>query len=83
MSFGHWLKSLTSFDAVILITVFGCSIYLSKVTLETLIEYYDTKKKYSEFRVRYRITPASLLILGSFYCFVLYNFLRLIFDFLS
>ena len=82
MSFGHWLKSLTSFDLISLIILFGCSIYLSRVTLEMLIEYYDTKKNYSEFRVHYRITPASLLILGSFYCFLLYNFLSLMFDFL-
>jgi len=40
MSLGQWLKSLTTIDHIILIILYGCCIYLSKVTLETLIEMY-------------------------------------------
>ena len=44
MSLGDWLKSLSALDHGILLALYGICIYLSKVTLEMLIEYYDEKK---------------------------------------
>tara|TARA_Y100001968_G_C19145520_1_gene613575 strand:+ start:371 stop:622 length:252 start_codon:yes stop_codon:yes gene_type:complete len=82
VNIGHWLKALSTIDQIILVMLFGFSIYLSKITIEAIIEYYDTKKNHSEFRVKYRVTPAGLLILGFIYCFILYHFLNAIFDFL-
>jgi len=54
-------------------------VYLSKITLENLIDFYDTKKKHSEFRVRFRVTPAALLSLALFYSIILYKILNAIF----
>ena len=45
MSLGDWLKSLSALDHGILLALYGICIYLSKVTLEMLIEYYDEKKR--------------------------------------
>ena len=44
MSLGEWLKALSAIDQVILLGLYGLCIYLSKVTLEMLIEYYDVKR---------------------------------------
>jgi len=79
MTLGEWLKSLTAIDKIILLIIYGICIYLSKVTLESLIDYYDTKKEHSEFRVRFRITPAALLSLALFYSVILYKILNAIF----
>ncbi len=79
MTLGEWLKSLTAIDKIILLIIYGICIYLSKVTLESLIDYYDTKKEHSEFRVRFRITPAALLSLALFYSIILYKILNAIF----
>ena len=46
MSLGEWLKSLSALDQVILLALYSLCIYLSKVTLEMLIEYYDEKKEH-------------------------------------
>ena len=64
MNFGQWLKSLSTTDHIVLIVLYIFSIYLSKISLESLIEMYDKQKKYSEFRIRFRITPIMLLSLG-------------------
>jgi len=79
MTLGEWLKSLTAIDKIILLIIYGICIYFSKVTLESLIDYYDTKKEHSEFRVRFRITPAALLSLALFYSVILYKILNAIF----
>ena len=79
MSLGQWLKSLTTIDHIILIILYGFCIYLSKVTLETLIEMYDKKKQYNDFRIQLRITPIILLSLALLYSILLYKILDAIF----
>mgnify|MGYP006250868201 FL=1 len=44
MNLGHWLKSLSATDHVILIVLYALCVYLSKVSLKNLIEMYDRKK---------------------------------------
>ena len=82
MSLGEWLKSLSALDHVILLALYSLCIYLSKVTLEMLIEYYDEKKEHSEFRIQFRVTPAALLTLAFVYSFLLYQILEAMFDFM-
>ena len=82
MNLGQWLKSLTVIDQGILLILYCSCVYLSKITLEALIEYYDHKKGHYEFRVRFRITPAALLGLALIYNIVLYQVLRAIFEFI-
>jgi len=79
MSLGQWLKSLSTIDHVILIMLYGFCIYLSKITLETLIDIYNKKKQYSDFRVQLRITPIILLGLALLYSLGIYNILDAIF----
>ena len=80
MSFGQWLKSLSTTDHIVLIVLYIFSIYLSKISLESLIEMYDKQKKYSEFRIQFRITPIMLLSLGFLYSLLFYTLLEGIFD---
>jgi len=82
MNFGHWLKSLSGLDHLILLGLYIICIFLSKKSLETIIEYYDEKKNYSEFRVRLRITPSILLSLAFLYSFTIYHVLDAIFHFM-
>ena len=82
MNLGLWLKSLTVVDQAILVILYCGCVYLSKITLEALIEYYDHKKKHNEFRVRFRITPAALLSLALIYTIMLYQVLRTMFEFI-
>ena len=79
MTLGEWLKSLTAIDKIILLIIYVISTYFSKITLESLIDYYDTKKEHSKFRVRFRVTPAVLLSLALFYSIILYRILNAIF----
>ena len=80
MNFGQWLKSLSTTDHIVLIILYIFSIYLSKISLESLIEMYDKQKKYSEFRIQFRITPIMLLSLGFLYSLLFYTLLEGIFD---
>ena len=80
MNFGQWLKSLSTADHIILIFLYVFCIYLSKISLESLIEIYDKKKKYSDFRIQFRITPIMLLGLGFLYSLLFYTLLKGIFD---
>ncbi|MFL3015852.1 MAG: hypothetical protein ACJZ2B_08620 [Candidatus Neomarinimicrobiota bacterium] len=82
MNLGQWLKSLSATDQIILLVLYCVCIYISKVTLEVLIEYYDHKKGHNEFRVRFRITPAVLLGLALIYSLILYQILEAMFDFI-
>ncbi len=82
MSLGQWLKSLSAIDQVILIIIYGICIYFSKITLETMIEYYDMKKEHSQFRVRFRVTPAALLGLALLYSLIVYQILSVMFEFM-
>ena len=79
MNFGQWLKSLSTGDHIILIFLYVFCIYLSKVSLESLIEMYDKKKEYSDFRIQFRITPIMLLSLGFLYSLLFYTLLEGIF----
>tara|TARA_B100000123_G_C25481508_1_gene319370 strand:+ start:294 stop:545 length:252 start_codon:yes stop_codon:yes gene_type:complete len=79
MNFGQWLKSLSTGDHIILIFLYVFCIYLSKVSLEILIEMYDKKKEYSDFRIQFRITPIMLLSLGFLYSLLFYTLLEGIF----
>ena len=82
MNLGQWLKSLTVIDQGILLILYCSCVYLSKITLEALIEYYDLKKGNNEFLVRLRITPAALLGLALIYSIMLYQVLRAMFEFI-
>ena len=79
MNFGQWLKSLSTVDHIILIFLYVFCFYLSKVSLASLIEMYDKKKEYSEFRIQFRITPIMLLSLGFLYSLLFYTLLEGIF----
>ena len=79
MNFGQWLKSLSTTDHIVLIFLYVFCIYLSKVSLESLIEMYDKKKEYSDFRIQFRITPIMLLSLGFLYSLLFYTLLEGIF----
>ena len=79
MNLGQWLKSLSTIDHIVLIILYIFCVYLSKVSFENLIEMYDKKKEYSEFRIQFRITPIMLLGLGFLYSLLFYNLLEGIF----
>ena len=79
MNLGQWLKSLSTADHIVLIIFYIFCVYLSKVSFENLIEMYDKKKEYSDFRIQFRITPIMLLGLGFLYSLLLYNLLEGIF----
>jgi len=80
MKLSDWLLSLTSEDQITLVGLYIISIYFSKVTLNGLIELYNEKKNYSNFRLKLRITPVSLLSLAFIYCIILYKIFRGIFS---
>ena len=80
MKLSDWLLSLTSKDQITLVGLYLISIYFSKVTLNGLIELYNEKKNYSNFRLKLRITPVSLLSLAFIYCIILYKIFRGIFS---
>ena len=82
MNLGQWLKSLSTADHIVLIILYIFCVYLSKVSFENLIEMYDKKKEYSDFRVQFRITPIMLLGLGFLYSLLFYNLLEGIFGFM-
>lgn len=80
MKLSDWLLSLTSKDQITLVGLYIISIYFSKVTLNGLIELYNEKKNYSNFRLKLRITPVSLLSLAFIYCIIFYKIFRGIFS---
>ena len=82
MELGQWLKSLSATDHTILIFLYALCVYLSKVSLENLIEIYDKKKKYNRFRIRFRITPIMMLSIGFLYSLFFYKILKPIFSFM-
>ena len=79
MNLGQWLKSLSTADHIVLIILYIFCVYLSKVSFENLIEMYDKKKEYSDFRIQFRVTPIMLLGLGLLYSLLFYNLLEGIF----
>ena len=82
MNLGNWLTSLSAKDHLILLLLYCCSIYLSKITLETMIDYYNEKKQHNKFRVKLRISPASLLSLAFIYSLFFYKIFSRMFEFM-
>ena len=82
MSLGQWLNNLSTFDHAVLIVLMLTGTYLSKISLETFIKYYEEKTNYSEYRKQFRITPFSLLSLGVLYFFIIYKVLSVMFPFI-
>ena len=82
MTLGQWLKSLSGLDHGILVVLYFLGIYLSKITLEALIEFYDIKKQHSKFRVQFRGTSAALRSLAFIYSFLIYQVLDAMFGFM-
>ncbi|MBL51729.1 MAG: hypothetical protein CMG57_07215 [Candidatus Marinimicrobia bacterium] len=82
MTLGQWLNSLSAIDHGILLTIFLVGIYFSKATLDGLIEFYDKKKKFSKFRIQFRVTPAALISIGFIYSLILYQILSAMFSFI-
>jgi len=82
MKISDWIYSLSSTDHLILITLYCICIYLSKITLETLIELYDEKKGHRKYRIQFRITPAILLSLAFIYSLFFYKILKEVFNFI-
>ena len=82
MSLGQWLNTLNGLDHGILFAIFIMGTYISYITLEAMIEYYNNKKRHNKFRVQFRITPAVLLTLGFIYSLLLHQILKAMFDFI-
>lgn len=82
MSLGQWLNSLSGIDHGILVVIFLVGVYFSYATLEGLIEFYDNKKKHRKSRVRFRITPTALIVLGFIYSLLIHQILKVMFKFI-
>ena len=82
MSLGKWLNNLTAIDHAILLILFIIGVYLSHLTLRTLFKFYDEKTTHSKYRLKLRITPFSLLSLGLFYTYLIYQLLDGTFTFI-
>ena len=82
MTLGQWLNALTAIDHGILFAIFLVGIYFSKATLDALIEFYDKKKKFSKFRIHFRVTPAALISVGFIYTLIIYQVLSAMFSFI-
>ena len=82
MKLSDWIYSLSSTDHLILIMLYCICIYLSKITLETLIELYNEKKGHRKYRIQFRITPAILLSLAFIYSLFFYKILKEVFNFI-
>lgn len=80
MNLSEWLYSLSFSDHIILIFIYLICIYLSKISLQSLISIYDEKKKYSKYRVQLRISPGSLLSLAFIYSVILYKMMNSLFN---
>ncbi len=80
MNLSEWLYSLSFSDHIILIFIYLICIYLSKISLQSLISIYDEKKKYSKYRVQLRISPGSLLSLAFIYSIILYKIMNSLFN---
>jgi hypothetical protein len=82
MNLGEWLNSLSALDHGLLLALYIFGVYLSKITIEALIEFYDTKKQHSKFRVQFRVTPAVLLSLAFIYSLIIYKIIDTMFNFM-
>lgn len=80
MNLSEWLYSLSFSDHIILIFIYLICIYLSKISLQSLISIYDEKKKYSKYRVQLRISPGTLLSLAFIYSIILYKIMNSLFN---
>jgi len=75
MSLGEWLNNLSTFDHLVLIVLLLIGTYLSKISLNTFIKYYEQKTNYSKYRIQLRITPFMLLSIGLIYTYIIYQIL--------
>ncbi len=82
MNLSEWLYSLSNTDHIILIFIYMVCIYLSKISLQSLIKIYDEKKKYSKYRLQLRVSPGSLLSLAFVYSIIIYKIMNSIFNFI-
>ncbi len=82
MNLSEWLYSLSNTDHIILIFIYMVCIYLSKISLQSLIKLYDEKKKYSKYRLQLRVSPGSLLSLAFVYSIIIYKIMNSIFNFI-
>ena len=82
MNLSEWLYSLSNTDHIILISIYMVCIYLSKISLQSLIKIYDEKKKYSKYRLQLRVSPGSLLSLAFVYSIIIYKIMNSIFNFI-
>ena len=82
MNLSEWLYSLSNTDHIILIFIYMVCIYLSKISLQSLIKIYDEKKKYSKYRLQLRVSPGSLLSLAFIYSIIIYKIMNSIFNFI-
>ena len=82
MNLGHWLNSLSAVDHGILLIIFIIGLFFSHTTIKASIEFYDKKKKHQKSRIRFRVTPASLVIFGFIYSLIIYNIFKSMFDFI-
>ena len=81
MNISDWLYSLTVKDQLVLILIYLFCIYLSKISLKSLISIYDEKKKYSKYRIELRISAGYLLSLAFIYSIILYRIVNSVFNF--
>ena len=82
MNLSDWLYSLTIKDHLILIFIYLICTYLSRISLQGLINIYDEKKNFSKYRVQLRISPGSLLSLAFIYSIILYKIGNSLFNFI-
>ncbi len=80
MTLGQWLNSLSSMDHLILLLLYIGSIYLSNITLNAMIDYYNEKKQFNKFRIKFRVSPIALLSLGFLYSFFIYKIFDAMFE---
>jgi hypothetical protein len=81
MNISDWLYSLTVKDQLVLILIYLFCIYLSKISLKSLISIYDERKKYSKYRIELRISAGYLLSLAFIYSIILYRIVNSVFNF--
>ena len=80
MTLGKWLNSLSTLDHILLLSLYVGCVFLSKITFKSMIDYYNEKKQYNKFRIKFRISPFALLSLAFIYSFFLYQIFDNILD---
>ena len=76
MSLGEWLNNLSTFDHIVLLILLLIGIFLSRISLKGIINFYEQKTNYSKYRIKFRITPFPLLSIGIIYSYIIYKILK-------